>query len=398
MSPEQLTQRWLTPAGARLRSLVIEGSQDTSQWETLLDNFPGAADLPESIDLRGIDLTDQHLERADLGGLALDFGRFDHCRLAGADFQMSSLNHASFQAAALTQAHLWWTNASGACFDEAVLSHCSLRDGKFAGATFRRALLDGADMSNSDCTGAAFTAANLRGAIFDGARLWKADFAGADLTGASFRGAHHEEPPAPPPAAGRPLSELEEFYALWVVPFYARFLHGNAMGHDSVLSNRFRKRVCAILDSADAAILDRLLSIEDWRPRLVASWLCGLKRWPQYGDRLGKELLASRACFAGQGYCFALARFADAASTDYLCRYLDVYLPQIEKYYDQHWALPALMWIDSTRGSNLAAKFVGAGSLWARFAEGQRRDPVRFLDDRWRHFAAIMTSSAHWFG
>lgn len=54
MTSEELTRRWLTPEGARLRMLVIEGSDQ--RMGNLAQQFSRHSQLPDRIDLRGINL------------------------------------------------------------------------------------------------------------------------------------------------------------------------------------------------------------------------------------------------------------------------------------------------------------------------------------------------------
>ncbi|WP_396781510.1 DUF6000 family protein [Microbispora sp. H10830] len=50
----------------------------------------------------------------------------------------------------------------------------------------------------------------------------------------------------------------------------------------------------------------------DWRPRLTAAWLIGLDRRVRFRQAIGELLLSSEVCYAGQGYCFALANFGQS--------------------------------------------------------------------------------------
>lgn len=109
-----------------------------------------------------------------------------------------------------------------------------------------------------------------------------------------------------------------------------------------------------------------------WRPRLTASWLIGLDRRQQFRRRIGELLLASDSPYAGQGYCIALARFATAADAELLATYLDTYLRQPDKRYDQHWALGALLYLDEQLTANSAARFLTDGGLWQQWSKGEK--------------------------
>jgi hypothetical protein len=146
-------------------------------------------------------------------------------------------------------------------------------------------------------------------------------------------------------------------------------------------------------------VVDAMFLDINWRCRITAAWFCGLKKWRQYEDVIGKSLLESRVCYAGQGYCFAFAHFADEKSSDYLVQYLDLYLPQIDKYFDQTWAIAALIWVDEKRKTNSSSRFLLPGGLWDEYIKGK----VETSDD-WalahckERFNKVMDTSIELFG
>src|SRR5262249_60536331 len=115
-----------------------------------------------------------------------------------------------------------------------------------------------------------------------------------------------------------------------------KLLHGNALDMSGTERTEFESAM-----GRDARqITDRELSTlldSEWRSRLTAAWLIGLDRRTHFRDRLSEMLLDSELVYAGQGYCLALARFETGADADILCAYLDRYLPQLDRHYDQHW-------------------------------------------------------------
>ncbi|MCF3182439.1 hypothetical protein IPZ70_21185 [Streptomyces polychromogenes] len=115
----------------------------------------------------------------------------------------------------------------------------------------------------------------------------------------------------------------------------------------------------AITDPELEALLDH-----GWRPRLTAAWLIGVDRRTSFRERLGGLLLDSETCYAGAGYCFALARFGTDADAAILTAYLDRYLPRTDLVYDQPEALGALLCLDARLGTDRAARFTGPDGLW----------------------------------
>jgi len=144
---------------------------------------------------------------------------------------------------------------------------------------------------------------------------------------------------------------------------YLELLNGNFMAMDEAGRTPFLQQLAASARHASDHDLAVLLG-SDWRCRLTASWLIALDRREQFRQRIGKRLLASERPYEGQGYCFALARFATAADADLLAAYLDTYLPQPDKRYDQHWALGALLHLDEQLAASRASRFLADGGLW----------------------------------
>jgi hypothetical protein len=168
-------------------------------------------------------------------------------------------------------------------------------------------------------------------------------------------------------------------------PRYEELLHGSLLNLDgserSAFAHDMGHDARHVTDDELSTLLD-----SDWRPRLTAAWLIGLDRRTQFRDRIGAQLLDSGVMFAGQGYCLALARFEGNADADILCAYLDKYLPQLDRHYDQHWAIGALLHLDERLGSNRANRFLTPGGLWDKSATS-RHDPAEWH----RHITRLCT-------
>lgn len=196
-----------------------------------------------------------------------------------------------------------------------------------------------------------------------------------------------------------PLADPSEPHltSRFVVPFYLLILHGNYSSDGFV-----RERDEFVREAKDArkfineAVIDWLLEAQDWRPRISGAWFCGVMKWRKYIAEIGKLLIASRYGFAGQAYCFAMACFADEASAAYLCKYLDTYLVQPEKEYDQAWAMPALMWIDRVTGTSHAEAYLKPGGLWEGYIK-DGAEAVQVLDQCWNRFERLMNMTAEYF-
>lgn len=194
------------------------------------------------------------------------------------------------------------------------------------------------------------------------------------------------------------VDNLRECYERWVHPVYLRLLHGNFRGYllAEELSDEREQMMAGFrrcLAEASPSVVAALLHQPEWRARLAGSWYAGLRGWLQFRDELGALLVESRVCFAGQGYCAALACYSDEASAEHLRRYLDTWLPQLGRDYDQHWALPALVWVDRRLGTRHAAPFLVANGLWDRWAAEHHREGPQFYLEAQRTFDLTLASA-----
>ena len=162
------------------------------------------------------------------------------------------------------------------------------------------------------------------------------------------------------------------------VPRYMQLLHGNFIAMDPVQRRPFLQQLGASARQASDDDLAMLLD-SGWRPRLTAAWLIALDRRQQFRPRIGDLLLASEVPFAGQGYCVALARFAAAADAELLAAYLDIYLRQPDKRFDQQWALGALLYLDQQLAASRADRFLTDGGLWQQW-RNREMTPAKLLE------------------
>lgn len=154
---------------------------------------------------------------------------------------------------------------------------------------------------------------------------------------------------------------------------YLTLMHGNPAALNAPGGAAFLRS----LAESGEQITDRELGVlldADWRCRLTAGWLIGMDRRDRFRAAVGARLLESRVVFAGQGYCFALARLCTADDADILTAYLDNYLRKPDLRYDQDWAFGALRHIDERLGTHRAARFTQPGGLWQQWATRNRAD------------------------
>jgi hypothetical protein len=164
----------------------------------------------------------------------------------------------------------------------------------------------------------------------------------------------------------------------WVNPYYLLLLHGNFLDLGDEEQQPFIASMQRAVTQINEDIIERLLRIA-WREQLTGAWFAGLKGSSQFTGRIGDLLIENSGGYAGQGYCFALARFATNSSVDYLTLYLDEYLLRLKDEWGQDWAMAALIWIDKVKRTRHADKYLEPGGMWDQYvadklAYGKRWD------------------------
>ena len=149
----------------------------------------------------------------------------------------------------------------------------------------------------------------------------------------------------------------KEMIEKWVIPFY---MIGIAILNESNL------RTFAIASKEiDPSVVHKLLSNFNWRTRIVAAFFSAINNYQEFEDVIGKHLLKSEVCYAGEGYCLALASFGTEKSKDYLFRYLEYYLDQKNLDFDQTMAFCALEYLDEHLAAKLQPK-------WRSFSQNKQ--------------------------
>lgn len=164
-------------------------------------------------------------------------------------------------------------------------------------------------------------------------------------------------PDARLPAPGPGLSQ--DFLRKWVVPFYMKVGRFGAREKETIVRDLIPLRSELTPDIASSLLQDF-----NWRTRITGAWFAALMGCVELEDAIGDLLLRSEVCYAGGGYCVALASFATPQSVDHLKNYLSFYLPRIDCWYDQGMALAALLLLDKALGTDHGSSFL---PLWRTF-------------------------------
>ncbi|MEH0557539.1 DUF6000 family protein [Streptomyces sp. B21-101] len=174
---------------------------------------------------------------------------------------------------------------------------------------------------------------------------------------------------------------------------HLELLHGNIQRRrvQPVERTAFLRELVADSERVDDQEFAALLGHgSGWRERLVAAWLAGIGGRTRQRQRIGELLIESRQTYAGQGYCFALACFGTSADAQILCDYLDQYLRLPDLYYDQHWAIGALLDIDTQLGSDYAERFTAADGLWQQWTRDKSPDYLQAQQNRVTELRALI--------
>ncbi|MCB9896590.1 MAG: hypothetical protein H6825_01175 [Planctomycetes bacterium] len=132
-------------------------------------------------------------------------------------------------------------------------------------------------------------------------------------------------------------------------------------------------------DEIDAGLVRALLGEVNWRPRLVGAYLAAVKGLCEVDELVARLLLRSDLCFAGKGYCLALACFDTEVARKALDDYLGHYLSRPDLHFDQGDAMAALGHLDARHGTHARDAHLPA---WEAFVADKPRWRLRRFDEQ----------------
>jgi hypothetical protein len=167
-----------------------------------------------------------------------------------------------------------------------------------------------------------------------------------------------------------------EYYP-YIQPLYLDILHGRFSRKNSKDIDTFVKSTRLALENITDREFIQMYNGGNWRELITASYLCGIRCYPDYINRIERLLIPSKTVYAGEFHCFALARIDNNDSVRILRSYLDLYLPVGDQFYDQIWAIGALQWLDHKHGTDNARIYLENLDLWQG---NYRSQEIRLLD------------------
>lgn len=167
-----------------------------------------------------------------------------------------------------------------------------------------------------------------------------------------------------------------QFIKKWVVPVYLGGLSGE---EETLLAYK------SLVPQLTHEILLKMLGELGWRQRIAGAYFAAISKHQAVEDVIGTHLLKSEVCYAGRGYCLALASFETITAQKYLIQYLEYYLSRSDLDFDQSSALGALAFLDPLLGSSYFSKLRPAYDVWQ-----EQRPHRRKAEDVIEHFRKDM--------
>ncbi|MDP8171245.1 DUF6000 family protein [Pasteurella skyensis] len=166
----------------------------------------------------------------------------------------------------------------------------------------------------------------------------------------------------------------EDFYDKFVMPFYCVTISKMPT---------FKEDYLKIKKEVNSEIVKKIIGEYGWRDRIVGAYFCAIENLIEFEDIIGLHLLKSEFVYSGRGYALALANFGTKKSISYLKKYLDYYLTRKDLFYDQHYVICALKWIDNKTNSSHSKEFMERYQEWGQ-------NSIRDLEDYYKEFKKQM--------
>src|SRR5262245_34445492 len=132
------------------------------------------------------------------------------------------------------------------------------------------------------------------------------------------------------PVPGDPLRQ--EMIDRWVMPLYMGLMRRDIT---AVRNSEVFDIFAELWPEMTEEVVCTLLRTRNWRPRIVGAHVAACKDLRGLTQWIGRLLLRSDLCYAGRGYCVALAHFNTSESIGFLLEYLHYYLTRSDLSFDQ---------------------------------------------------------------
>lgn len=181
MAGEEYKNRWKTDEGIKKREQVLKAILKGNDLTEILKGFPFTEEYKTRNDLRGLNLSSEKLNRADLSQCELRFSNFNDAKLSKVFFSDSDIRDSIFEGADLQDANFYNVLCKRVIFEGAGFQRATLEKTNFQEANFNKANLTGAIIASNNI----FRETNFEEAIFDDYPDSDAKF--TSLTGIDFQ-------------------------------------------------------------------------------------------------------------------------------------------------------------------------------------------------------------------
>jgi hypothetical protein len=139
------------------------------------------------------------------------------------------------------------------------------------------------------------------------------------------------------------------FIDMWVKDFYMNI---------GKTDTNWINKLLLVKNEITSEIIQNNLGDFNWRTRRTGAFFSAITNQTQFIDVIGVHLLKSEVCYAGSVYCQALTAFNTTKCVDYLNTYLDFYLNQVDLWFDQSYAMEAILHLDKINNTNCFDKHI----------------------------------------
>jgi len=174
----------------------------------------------------------------------------------------------------------------------------------------------------------------------------------------------------------------QPFIKKWVVPVYLKGLSGE---EETLMAYK------SLIPQLTHEIVLKMLGEFGWRQRIAGAYFSAITKHQDVEDVIGTHLLKSEVCYAGTGYCLALASFQTVTAQKYVMDYLGYYLQRSDLDFDQSSALGALAFLDPLLGSSYLSELRPAYDAWQEQKPHRRKaeDAIANVRENMAHISAI---------
>jgi len=161
---KQLSERWRTEKGEKIKEKIIENSRGV-KWEKFLRDFPYSHEVKNNRDLRYINLSFEKFEK-------IRFKYFEKGELLGPDFSYADLTGADFLSADLMYSD----------FEGSIIKDTEFHSSLLMASNFKNSIINKSSFFGANIWASNFNSAIIRDSDFYGCNLSNVDLSNAEIS------------------------------------------------------------------------------------------------------------------------------------------------------------------------------------------------------------------------